>query len=384
MRELNVGLIGFKFMGKAHSNAYRSMRLFFGDDVKVNMKALCGLGRDAVKAAAEQFGWESYGTDWRKLVARPDIDIIDVCAPGNKHPEMVIGAAKAGKHIICEKPLANSVREAKEMVRAVKRAGVKNLVGYNYRRVPAIAFAKELIDKGKIGRVYHWRAVYAQDWLTDPRAPLVWRCRKSVAGSGSLGDIGSHIIDLAHYLVGSIREVAATMETFVKERPLLEATAGGLSARARRGARKGKVTVDDAVVMLARFADGGIGTFEATRFATGRKNHNTFEINGSKGSIAFDLEDMNRLSFYDATEPTAVQGFRSILVTNETHPYLAAYWPDGHIIGWEHSFINELHDFVEAIVKNKRVKPDFEDGLAVDRVLEAVARATKEKKWVKV
>jgi len=384
MRELNVGLIGYKFMGKAHSNAYRSLRLFFDGDVTVVMKAICGRDRAAVKSAAEQFGWESYETDWRKLVARPDIDIVDVSTPGNVHKEMVIAAAKAGKHVVCEKPLANTVKDAKDMVRAVKQARVKNMVAYNYRRVPAIAFAKQLIDKGKLGTIYHWRAVYAQDWITDPNVPLVWRLRKSVAGSGSLGDIGSHIIDLAHYLIGEIAEVAATMETFIKERPLLDATTGGLSAKSRRGVRKGKVTVDDAVLFLTRSDNGALGSFEATRFATGRKNHNTFEINGSKGSIAFDLEDMNRLSYCDATEDRDVQGFRSILVTNATHPYLAAYWPPGHIIGWEHTFINEVHDLVQAIVRNKRVRPDFEDALVCQKVMDAVERATKEKRWVKV
>jgi predicted dehydrogenase len=379
-KTLNVGLIGYKFMGKAHSNAYRSVNMFFDCGADVVMKAICGRNRQGVKAAAKQLGWESYETDWKKLVKRPDIDIIDIVTPGFMHCEMAVEAAKAGKHVICEKPLANTVAEAEKMVEAVEKAGVKNMVAYNYRRVPAIVYAKQLIDEGKLGKLFHFRATYLQSWIVDPSFPLVWRLEKDKAGSGALGDIGSHIIDLAHFLVGDIAKLVATTKTFVKQRPIVEEVSG-LSATAK-GKAKGKVTVDDAVLIMAHFKNGALGSFEATRFATSRMNQNSFEINGSKGSVTFDLEDLNRLGVAFRKDGD-LEGFRSVLCTNATHPYMEAWWPPGHIIGWEHTFTHEIADFVKAIVNKTDVKPDFADGLKCDRVMAAVEKSAEKGVWTK-
>ena len=379
-KTLNVGLIGYKFMGKAHSNAYRSVNAFFDCGADVVMKAICGRNRQGVKAAAKQFGWESYETDWKKLVNRPDIDIVDIVTPGFVHCEMAVAAAKAGKHVICEKPLANTVAEAEKMVEAVEKAGVKNMVAYNYRRVPAIVYAKQLIDEKKLGKLFHFRATYLQSWIVDPSFPLVWRLEKDKAGSGALGDIGSHIIDLAHFLVGDISKLVATTKTFIKERPIVEEVSG-LSATAK-GTAKGKVTVDDAVLIMAHFKNGALGSLEATRFATSRMNQNSFEINGSKGSVTFDLEDLNRLGVAFRKDGD-LEGFRSVLCTNATHPYMEAWWPPGHIIGWEHTFTHEIADFVRAIVNKTEVKPDFADGLKCDRVMAAVEESAKKGVWIK-
>jgi len=380
-KTLNVGLIGYKFMGKAHSNAYRNVNAAFDCGADVVMKAICGRDRDGVKAAAKKFGWESYETDWKKLIKRPDIDIVDIVTPGFMHCEMAVAAAEAGKHVICEKPLANSVAEAEKMVNAVEKAGVKNMVAYNYRRVPAIVYAKQLIDEGKLGKIYHFRATYLQSWIVDPSFPLVWRLERDKAGSGALGDIGSHIIDLAHYLVGDIARLVATTKTFIKQRPIVEEVSG-LSARSVKGKTKGKVTVDDAVLMIAHFKNGALGSLEATRFATSRMNRNSFEINGSKGSVTFDLEDLNRLGV-SFRKDGDLEGFRSVLITNPTHPYLEAWWPPGHIIGWEHTFIHEIADFVKAVVNDSEVKPDFADGLKVDRVMAAVEESASKGVWTK-
>jgi len=379
-KTLNVGLIGYKFMGKAHSNAYRSVNMFFDCGADVVMKAICGRNSQGVKAAAKQFGWASYETDWKKLVKRPDIDIVDIVTPGFVHCEMAVAAAKAGKHVICEKPLANTVAEAEKMVEAVKKAGVKSMVAYNYRRVPAIVYAKQLIDEGKLGKLFHFRATYLQSWIVDPSFPLVWRLEKDKAGSGALGDIGSHIIDLAHFLVGDISKLVATTKTFIKERHMVEEVSG-LSATAK-GTAKGKVTVDDAVLIIAHFKNGALGSLEATRFATSRMNRNSFEINGSKGSITFDLEDLNRLGVAFRKDGD-LEGFRSVLCTNATHPYMEAWWPPGHIIGWEHTFTHEIADFVRAIVNKTEVKPDFADGLKCDRVMAAVEESAKKGVWIK-
>ena len=379
-KTLNVGLIGYKFMGKAHSNAYRSVNAFFDCGADVVMKAICGRNRQGVEAAAKQFGWESYETDWKKLVNRPDIDIVDIVTPGFVHCEMAVAAAKAGKHVICEKPLANTVAEAEKMVEAVEKAGVKNMVAYNYRRVPAIVYAKQLIDEKKLGKLFHFRATYLQSWIVDPSFPLVWRLEKDKAGSGALGDIGSHIIDLAHFLVGDISKLVATTKTFIKERPIVEEVSG-LSATAK-GTAKGKVTVDDAVLIMAHFKNGALGSLEATRFATSRMNQNSFEINGSKGSVTFDLEDLNRLGVAFRKDGD-LEGFRSVLCTNATHPYMEAWWPPGHIIGWEHTFTHEIADFVRAIVNKTEVKPDFADGLKCDRVMAAVEESAKKGVWIK-
>src|ERR1700682_2261715 len=360
---LSIGLIGYQFMGKAHSNAWRQAPRFVDLPAEVRMKTICGRNRFAVKKVAAKFGWENAQTDWRRLMDDRKIDIVDICTPNDSHCEIAIAAAKAGKSILCEKPLARSVAEAEKMARAVKQARVVNMVCHNYRRIPAIALARQMIERGELGEVFHFRARYAQDWIVDPKFPLVWRLQSNVAGSGALGDIFSHIVDLARYLVGEFKEVCAITETFVKQRPL------------KAGSRKkARVTVDDAVTSIGRFRNGGLASLEATRFAPGRKNSITLEINGSAGSLFFDLEEMNRLKFFSNRDPKDRQGFRDILVTEPSHPYIDKWWPPGHVIGYEHTFIHTIADFVSAIAKQKNVDPDFGDALQTERVLEAISR----------
>jgi predicted dehydrogenase len=379
---IGVGLVGYKFMGKAHSNAYRQVTHFFPDvALKPVMKVLCGRDATAVRKAADELGWEQIETDWRKLVARDDIGLIDVSTPGSSHAEIAIGAAEHGKHVFCEKPLANTLEEARQMVAAVKKAGVVNMVNFNYRRVPAVQLAKQLIDSGRIGQIYHWRAVYLQDWIMDPNFPLVWRLRKEEAGAGALGDLGAHIIDLARMLVGEITAVTGLTTTFIKQRPVLAATTGGLSAAA--GTEMGEVTVDDAALFLARFENGAVGSFEATRFANGRANYNAFEINGSKGSIVFNLERMNELNVLFSDDPPEVKGFRNVLVTDAgAHKYMSAWWPAGHIIGWEHTFTHGVYDLLNGIAAGTSPAPTFEDGLRCQAILDAVERSAGSGSWV--
>ncbi|MBC8160902.1 MAG: Gfo/Idh/MocA family oxidoreductase [Roseiflexaceae bacterium] len=379
---IGVGLVGYKFMGKSHSNAYRQVKAFF-PDVKLTpeMVALCGRDEAAVKAAAAQMGWQGYETDWQRLVARDDIGLIDVSTPGDSHATIAIEAAKHGKHIFCEKPLANTLAEARQMVAAVAQAGVVGMVNFNYRRVPAVQLAKQLIESGRLGKIYHWRAVYLQDWIMDPNFPLVWRLNKQTAGSGTLGDLGAHIIDLARMLVGEIGEVSGLTETFIKQRPLLSGTTGGLGAAG--GQEMGEVTVDDAALFLARFENGAVGTFEVTRFANGRANYNSFEINGSKGSLVFNLERMNELNVLLNDEQHDVQGFRNVLVTSGgVHPYMDAWWPAGHIIGWEHTFTHGVRDLLNGIAEGTSPPATFEDGLRCQAVLDAVERSAGSKQWV--
>jgi predicted dehydrogenase len=384
-KTLNVGMIGYNFMGKAHSNAWRQVNRFFPDlPGKVHLSTICGRNQAAVERARDVLGWEKAATDWRQVVEDPSIDIIDITTPNDTHAEIAIAAAQAGKAILCEKPLARTVEEAAGMAAAVKKAKVVNMVCHNYRRIPAVAFAKKLIENGDLGdRIFHFRARYAQDWIADPNFPLVWRLQKHIAGSGTHGDINAHIIDLGRYLVGELKEVCGMMETFVKERPLLEATGDGLGAKA--GKKTGKVTVDDAVSWIGRFKNGAFANLEATRFAHGRKNNITFEINGSKGSLAFDFEDMNRLKFFNAADPAGTQGFHDILVTDgSVHPYISAWWPGGHIIGYEHTFVNTFADFISAVVAGKSVQPTFEDGLANEKALAAIEESAKTRQWVKL
>ncbi|MDQ3814292.1 MAG: Gfo/Idh/MocA family oxidoreductase, partial [Armatimonadota bacterium] len=314
-KEVGIGLIGYAFMGKTHSNAYRQVPHFFTDlEVKPVLRAICGRNEENVRKAAETFGWQSYETDYRKLIERDDIDIVDVASPGNEHLPMAVAAAQAGKTVFCEKPLGNSFDEARQMLDAVEKAGVVNMVCFNYRRVPAVALAKRMIENGDLGRIYHFRARYLQDWIADPNFPLVWRLRKEIAGSGTLGDIGAHILDLSAYLVGKLTSLCGMTETFVKQRPLQAASTGteGLSAQA--SAEMGEVTVDDATAFIGRFENGAMGVFEATRFAPGRRNFNTFEINGEKGSVAFNFERMNELEYFNAQDAPDRQGFRTINV----------------------------------------------------------------------
>ena len=383
-KKLSVGMIGYNFMGKAHSNAWRQAGKFFDLPADIELNTICGRNAASVEKAREKLGWTKASTDWRAVVADPAIDIIDITTPNDTHAEIAIEAAKHGKAILCEKPLGMDIAECEAMVAAVKKARVVNMVCHNYRRIPAIALAKRMIDDGILGdRIFHYRARYAQDWITNPDFPLVWRLQSKVAGSGAHGDIHAHIIDLGRYLVGDIKEVCGLMETFIKERPLLSEAAGGLAA-AKGSKKMGKVTVDDAVSFIGRFKNGALANLEATRFAHGRKNHITLEINGSKGSLAFNFEDMNCLEYYNAEDPADRRGFRSILVTDGAHPYAGAWWPPGHIIGYEHTFTNTFADFVKAVVAGKSVHPTFADGLANERVLAAVEKSAKTRSWVKV
>ncbi len=381
--ELRVGMVGYAFMGAAHSQAWRTVNRVFDLPARATMVAVCGRDGAKVAEAASRLGWAEAVTDWRELVARDDIDVIDICTPGDSHAEIAIAALEAGKHVLCEKPLANTVDEARAMVAAAVKAralGVRSACGFNYRRVPAVSLMRDLVAGGRLGAIRHVRAVYLQDWITDPNFPLVWRLQKDRAGSGALGDIGAHIIDLTQFVTGQqITGVTGITETFIKERPLPEASSG-LSARA--GATTGEVTVDDAAVFVARLSGGGLATYEATRFATGRKNGLKVEINGELGSLAFDLERLNELEYYDATRPTAEQGFSRILVTEGEHPYVSAWWPPGHIIGYEHSFTHEMRDFIEAVATGTDPTPSFEDALQVQLVLDAVEKS--DASWVSV
>ncbi|MDQ0338819.1 putative dehydrogenase [Caldalkalibacillus uzonensis] len=379
---LNVGMIGYKFMGKAHSHAYRDVSFYFNPSLKPVLKTIVGRNEVGVKQAAAQFGFEAAHTDWRELIKSDEIDLIDIVTPNNTHAEMVIEAAQAGKHILCEKPLAMNVQEGKEMLKAVQEAGVVHMISHNYRFAPAVQLAKKLIEEGKLGRIYHIRAQYLQDWIMDPDFPLVWRLRKDVTGSGALGDIGSHIIDLARFLVGEIEQVTGMTEIFIKERPMGEMTEGLHAAQS--SVQKGKVDVDDAVAFLARFNNGALGVFEATRFAAGNRNKNKFEINGSKGSIRWDLENMNLLEVYFTDDDKSLQGFRTINVTESVHPYVNQYWPAGHIIGYEHTFINLVYELIQGIAEGKQVSPSFEDGVRNQAVLEAIARSAREGAWINV
>jgi len=384
-KQLNVALIGYSFMGKAHSNAYRDVSMFFPDTgAEPVMKVICGRNKEAVSQAAQQFGWQESATSWRRVVRRDDVDVVDVCTPGNQHKAMAIAALEAGKHVICEKPLANTLAEAKAILKVAKKSKGKTMVAFNYRRVPAVALARQLIREGRIGQIYHWRAVYLQDWIMDPDFPLVWRLQKRLAGSGPHGDLNAHIIDLAMHLVGDIDTVVGADTTFIKRRPVAEAVDASLGASGAKSKKMGAVTVDDATLFLARFRNGALGSFEATRFAGGRRNHNRFEINGSKGSIVFDLEKMNELQFYSRDDESHIQGFREIMVGEGEHPYMGAWWPPGHIIGWEHTFIHEINDFLEAIAKNRQASPNFQEGTKVQAVLHAVSTSAKSKRWVKV
>jgi predicted dehydrogenase len=382
MNTINVGLIGCGFMGKAHSNAYRNVGFFFPDmAAKPVRKLICGIPEPALKKAAAEFGWEEYETDFQKVIERDDIDVVDITTPNFLHCEEVIQAAEAGKHIYCEKPIAMSVAEGKQMVEAVTKAGVKHTVGFNYRRCPAVSLMKQMIAEGKIGQIYHFRGAYLQDWITDPDFPLVWRLTKEVSGSGAHGDLNAHLIDLARYLVGEFDEVVAMDKIFIKERPMVvEST--GLSGQG--SSKKGKVTVDDAMLFMANFKNGAVGSFEATRFATGRKNHNRIEINGSKGSLVWCFEDMNYVQFFSKEDEELNQGFRSIIATEPDHPYAGAYWPPGHILGYEHTFINQVYDFITAVATDGEIIPDMVDGLRCQEVLEAVSMSCQERGWVKI
>lgn len=360
-------MVGAEFMGRAHANAWRQAPRFFDLPREPVLQVLCA--RDAAKLAraAPKLGFAEHATDWRAAIARPDVDVVDVCTPGDSHAEIAIAAARAGKAVLCEKPLANSVAEAQAMADAVRAAGVPNLVCHNYRRVPAVALARRILEEGRLGAIHHFRGAYLQDWIVDTAFPRVWRLERARAGSGALGDVGSHQVDLARYLLGEIAEVSGLLHTFIAERPL------------PGGGGRGRVDVDDAALALLRFASGAIGSLEGTRFATGRKNANRFEINGARGSLAFDLERLNELALYE--EQGAGSGFRTVLATDPSHPYAGAWWPPGHALGYEHSFVHTIADFVRAIERGEPASPSFADGLATQRVLAAIERSAASRRW---
>ncbi|MGX1273372.1 Gfo/Idh/MocA family protein [Streptomyces phaeoluteigriseus] len=378
---LRVGMVGYAFMGAAHSQGWRTAGRVFDLPLNPVLTALCGRDAGAVRAAADRHGWATTETDWRALIARDDVDLVDICTPGDSHAEIALAALAAGKHVLCEKPLANTVEEAERMTRAADTAftarGQLAMVGFNYRRVPATALARRMVAEGRLGPLRHVRVTYLQDWLNDPEFPLTWRLRKEQAGSGSLGDLGAHIVDLAQHLVGErLAGVSALTETFVRQRPLPGGPSSGL-AGGTGGAGTGTVTVDDAAVFTGRFTSGALASFEATRYATGRKNALRLELNGERGSLAFDLERLNELWFHDATEPAVHAGFRRILVTEPEHPYLDGWWPPGHGLGYEHTFVHQARDLVHAIAEGRVPEPSFAEGLQVQRVLAAVEESAE-------
>ncbi|MDQ0680674.1 putative dehydrogenase [Arthrobacter pascens] len=396
---LRIGMIGYAFMGAAHSHAWRTAPRFFDLPLEPQLTAVAGRNASGVQAAARKLGWASSETDWRRLIERDDIDLIDICTPGDTHAEIAIAALDAGKHVLCEKPLANSVSEAERMTEAADAAaknGVFSMCGFTYRRTPALSLAKRMVEQGRLGSIRHVRAQYLQDWLSDENAPMTWRLDKSKSGSGSLGDIGAHSIDAAQWVTGrKISGVSALLETFVPERPLAGDLVGlGGHGDATGNAPRAAVTVDDAAIFTARFDSGTasaganssspIGVFEATRYALGRKNAMRLEVNGTKGSLAFDFEDMNVLSFYDAAEgPDA--GFRRIMVTEPEHPYVGSWWPTGHGLGYEHGFTHQVVDLVNAVAERRQPEPSFADALQVQRVLAAVeASAASASRWQEV
>ena len=372
METINVGLIGTRFMGRAHSNAYKDVATYFDLLANPKMQVACGLeSEDYLLTFSKKFGWTDTETDWKKVIARSDIDLIDICTSNATHESIAVAAAKSGKHILCEKPIARNSREAKRMMEAARNAGIVHMVAFNYRRVPALALAKKLIENGKIGRVFHFNAVYYQDWLVDPNFPYVWRNDVKESGSGAHGDMNAHIVDLARFLIGDIEAVNGAKEVFVKQRRTIDG-------------KMLDVTADDAMYFLARFQCGALGAFLCSRFATGRKNYLRIEIFGSEGSLSFNLERLNELEYFSHSEATIEQGFRNILVTENQHPYINAWWPPGHIIGWEHTFIHEIADLLTAIPLNNQVHPDFYDGYKCQLVLDGVSNSAESGKWIQI
>ncbi len=376
-KPLNIGIIGYGFMGRAHSNAYRKVNQFFKLAYQPVLKAACARKEDKLRDFAANWGWESVETDWRKLIERPDIDAIDICVPNNLHHDIAVAAARAGKMVLCEKPLAMSAEEGEAMTAAVEEAGVPNMVWFNYRRVPAISLAKQLVEEGRVGRVFHYRAKYLQDWTISPKVPqggqTLWRLDVEAAGSGVTGDLLAHSIDTAMWLIGGVDSVCAMTETFIKERELQD-----------EPGKKAPVGIDDACAFLVRFKNGAMGTFESTRYARGRKNHNTFEVNGETGSVCFDLEDAHRLQYFDHRDDSHVHGWRSILVTDFEHPYMDHWWVPGCVIGYEHTFIHAVADFLKGLETGDKVQPDFRCALETQRVCDAVLDSARTGQWVKV
>ncbi|RCK56833.1 gfo/Idh/MocA family oxidoreductase [Microbacterium sorbitolivorans] len=376
-------MIGYGFMGAAHSQAWRTAPRVFDLPRDVEMAVIVGRNQEAVADAAAKWGWQESATDWRDIVTRDDIDIVDIVTPGHSHHEIAIAALKAGKHVLCEKPLANSGEDADAMAEAARESSAKAMLGFTYRRVPALTRARDLIAEGKVGNVQQVRAAYRQDWLVDPEAPLSWRLQKDLAGHGALGDIGAHAIDLVQFLTGlSVTKVSGVIDTIVKERPV-ETERVGIAGKG--GDEKAPVTVDDVAIFTGRLENGALAAFEATRFATGRKNELSVEISGDKGAIAFNLESLNELHVYDLTADELGQGFTRVLVTEPGHPYLEGWWPTGHMLGYEHAFSHQVKDFVDAIANDTIPTPTFDDGVQVQRVLDAVeASSDDDSRWVQI
>lgn len=369
-RQIRMGLIGHKFMGRAHSHALRDLPMFFDIGAEPVMQTLCGLEED-LEASARRYGWASWTHSWRKVVEDPRIDAVSICTPGHTHCEIAVAACRAGKHVMCEKPLALTLAEARRMLEAARSAGVKHAVNFNYRKAPAVALAHQLIREGHLGRIFLFHGFYFQDWPLDPEFPHVWRMDRSMAGAGSMADKGSHLLDLARFLVGEIAEVSAATEIYVKERP----SSGGTRL---------PVTTDDAAVFTVRFSGGALGLFGTSRMAAGHKNGLGFEVQGARGSLRFDLERLNELQVYLAGEPGATEGFRTVLATSPEHPYAGAWWPPGHVLGWEHTFVHQYADFLRAVVDDAQVRPDFEDGMKAQAVLEAIGAAARDRRWIPV
>lgn len=374
---VGVGMLGYAFMGKAHANAFRTIPyMMYPPPAIPRLVSVSGRNEAAVKAAARRFGYEKYTTDWREQVNDPEIQLFDNGGPNDAHAEPSIAAAEAGKHVLCEKPLGRTAEESKAMLDAVEKAGVKHMVAFNYRFVPAVRLVRELIDSGALGQIYHFRASYLQEWIMPHfNTPMIWRLDKDAAGSGALGDLGAHIVDLAHYLVGDMKQVAALTKTFIDKRP---DGSGGM----------GTVDVDDAFAAAIEFENGAIGTLEATRFAAGRKNANTFELNAEKATVRFNLERMNELDvFWVGDEPNTTQGFRNVLISEPQHPWWENWWPAGHMIGWEHTFVHEITHLLDCIVNDKEVGPvgaTFLDGYKAAVICDAIYDSAETKKHIQV
>ncbi|MCL2248110.1 MAG: Gfo/Idh/MocA family oxidoreductase [Oscillospiraceae bacterium] len=383
-KKLNIAIIGTKFMGKAHSNGWLQASKFFDLPYEPVLKMVCARDTVAAEEFAKNWGYSSVESDWRKAVESKDIDVIAICTPTGLHKEMAVAAAEAGKHIFCEKPCALNYAEASEMADAAEKAGVLHYLNHNYRRVPAIALAKKLISEGKLGEIHHWRGTYLQDWIMDPEFPLIWQLEKSSAGAGPHYDLGSHSVDLARYLVGEVKTVSATFKTFVTERPLPGAGAGTFSSGSAAAEGKGKVEIDDASFMTLEFENGALGSIDTSRFAGGRNNYNYFEVYGSQGSLLFDLERLNELQVYCSNDPEEVRGFKTVPTTMGVHPYVAAWWPPAHIIGYEHTFAHAAKDFVEALAGDMKIEPNLIDGKKIMQVLEAGIISNKEGRRVSV
>lgn len=375
-KNLNIGLVGYGFMGRTHSNAYRKVNHFFDLQYRPRLKAVCGRNEGKAKAFAEQWGYESVETDWRVLVSRSDVDAIDICAPNNTHTEIAAAAAKVGKMILCEKPLAMNFAEGEKMVKSVEKADVPNTVWYNYRRVPAVTLAKKLIDKGRLGKIFHYRANFLQDWTISADLPQggegLWRLDVHAAGSGVTGDLLAHCIDTALWLNGNIDGVTAMTETFVKERM------HNLTGKVE------KVGIDDACAFLCRFANGSLGLFESTRYARGHKALYTFEVNGEHASVKWDLHDLHRLEYFDHRDDSLVRGWRSVHVTDGDMPYMDKWWVPGLQIGYEHTFVHQVADFLEDLAEGRPTSPTFREALETQKVCDAVLRSAQSQQWTSV